>query len=65
MLDPRNLHPGNEQYEVFFTGVGRNQKKMVQYDYRDGAGELFSCTGKTLAACREKRDRWQAARDGN
>lgn len=27
--------------EVFFSGVGRRRKKMVQYDYRATDGELF------------------------
>lgn len=34
MLDPKNIGPGEEQHEVFFAGVGRRQKQMVQYDYR-------------------------------
>lgn len=50
--------PGQEQYEVFFAGVGRRQKKMVEYDYRHTDGELFSCVKLTLAACRAARDEW-------
>jgi hypothetical protein len=47
--------PGQEQWETFMA-AGR--KCYVQYDYRHTDGELFSCMGKTLGACREQRDAW-------
>lgn len=62
MLNPKNLLPGEEQYEMFFSGVGRRKKKMVQYDYRAADGELFSCIRLTLKACRAARDEWAANR---
>ena len=49
---------GQEQYEVFFNGVGRKRKPFVQYDYRDMTGELFSTVKPTLMACRTARDNW-------
>lgn len=47
---------GKEQYETFIA-AGRER---VQYDYRHVNGKLFSCVGKTLEACRAKRDAWLA-----
>lgn len=41
MLNPKDLKPGQEQYELFKSGVTR--KKLVQYDYRHTTGQLFSC----------------------
>lgn len=53
---------GQEQYEEFKTRLGRKTVKRVQYDYRTPGGELFSCVGADLAACRAKRDAWLAKR---
>lgn len=61
MLNPKNLLPGEEQQEVFFSGVGRRRKKMVQYDYRAADGELFSCVRLSLEACRRARNEWLTA----
>lgn len=61
MLNPKNLLPGEEQHEVFFSGVGRRRKKMVQYDYRAADGELFSCVRLSLEDCRRARDEWLTA----
>ena len=61
MLNPKNLLPGEEQHEVFFAGVGRRRKKMVQYDYRAVNGELFSCVRLFLEDCRRARNKWLAA----
>lgn len=47
---------GQEQFEMYKS----RGKTFVQYDYRNSAGKLFSCIGKTLAACREKRNEWLA-----
>lgn len=51
---------GQEQYETFTTGRGRNRKTLVQYDYRHTNGVLFSCIKKTLGMCRAARDAWIA-----
>lgn len=34
-----------------------------QYDYRTRYGKLFSCIGRSLEACRAKRDIWLAKLD--
>lgn len=62
MLNPKSLMPDNEQHEVFFAGIGRKQKKMVQYDYRAEDGELFSCIRLTLGECRRARNDWALKR---
>ena len=53
---------GQEQYETFRSRV--TKKDMVQYDYRDTDGELYSCSGKTLDTCRAKRDAWLKLKAG-
>ncbi len=58
MLNPQNLRPGEEQYEVFTSRIGRKSKRMVQYDYRDNDGTLFSCVRHTLEDCRNARNIW-------
>lgn len=49
---------GTEHYETF-TAMGRGQRGTVffQYDYRNSAGELFSCVKPSLELCRELRDK--------
>ena len=47
-----------ERYEVFTMGYGRKAKKMVQYDYRNNKGELFSCVAPTLEKARIKKDNY-------
>ena len=47
---------GQEHYEEFPTAGGTR----IQYDYRTPDGKLFSTIGKTLAACRQRRDEWLA-----
>lgn len=47
--------PGQEQYEEYKDARNR---EMVQYDYRDTDGQLFSTAGTTLEICRNKRDAW-------
>lgn len=61
MMNPKNLLPGEEQYEVFFSGIGKGKKEMVQYDYRAADGELFSCIRLSLETCRVARDKWLLA----
>ena len=48
--------PGEEQYEFYYSDIVR--KNLVQYDYRTPDGQLFSCVGISLEACRKKRDKW-------
>lgn len=60
MLNPKNLAPGQEQYEKYRDRVRR--KSLVQYDYRAEDGKLFSCVRPTLEACRAARDTWEEAR---
>jgi hypothetical protein len=55
MLNPSKCANGCEQHEKF----KRNGKTFVQYDYRDEAGLLFSCVGKSLAECQAKAVAWQ------
>ena len=62
MLDPKNIGPGQEQYERFTPRI-RNAKPRYQYDYRHTDGDLFSCTKPTLAQCRAVRDEWVAKRE--
>jgi len=57
MLDPKNIGPGQEQYEKFNSHIRKNPWRY-QYDYRHTDGELFSCIKKTLAECRASRDEW-------
>lgn len=53
---------GSERYETFSFRIGRKTVKRVQYDYRHTDGELFSCVGKTLEDCRERRNKWLGGR---
>lgn len=49
---------GKENYTTFIAGAFRGTQ-YYQYDYRHTTdGELFSCIGKSLEECREKRDKW-------
>ena len=54
MIDPKNLRPGEEQYEEF-THKG---KTYVQYDFRDLYGNLFSTIASSVEKCLEKRNAW-------
>lgn len=47
-----------ENYETFYTTIRRKKTKLVQYDYRNENGELFSCVKPTLAECRKARDEY-------
>lgn len=61
MLDPKNLKNNSEQFEEFYPAGKKRipQNKMVQYDYRNGDGELFSCVAKSLSKAREKCSAWR------
>lgn len=47
---------GTENYETFYTMIGRKRTKLIQYDYRSEDGELFTCVKPTLTECRKARD---------
>lgn len=47
---------GQEQYEKFGRG-------LIQYDYRDFDGELFSCVRRSLTECRAERNRWLSGKN--
>lgn len=56
MLDPKNIGPGEEQYEYFRDRTMKQGR--CQYDYRDDDGMLFSCIRATLEDCRLARNLW-------
>lgn len=47
---------GTENYEAFYTTIRRKRTKLIQYDYRNEDGELFTCVKPTLTECRKARD---------
>lgn len=49
---------GSENYESYTSRIGLKKVRKIQYDYRHTDGELFSCVKKTLAKCRQARDKW-------
>ena len=55
---------GTEKYENFQMGIGRRKRILVQYDYRNENGELFSCVKPTLDECRAARDKWLTTKQG-
>lgn len=61
-LDPRNIKPGQEQYEEFFSKTLK--KNMIHYDYRDMHGTLFTCITNTLEEARWLRDEWMESKGG-
>lgn len=48
---------GTENYETFYTMIGRKRTKLIQYDYRSEDGELFTCVKPTLTECRKAQQR--------
>lgn len=56
MLDPKNIEAGEEQFESYYSEVLR--KDLIQYDYRDHDGTLFSCVAPDLATARARKKRW-------
>ncbi len=59
-MNPKTLAPGCEQYEKYISSIRR--KPLMQYDYRDVDGQLFSCVRPTLEQCIAKRDEWLAGK---
>lgn len=51
-----------EKYESFQLGYGRRERTLIQYDYRDYDGTLFSIVKPTLDECRTERDKWLATK---
>ena len=60
MINPKDLSPGQEQFEKYQSRAVNRQ--MVHYDYRHTDGQLFSCVAHTLLQARRKRDRWLEAK---
>lgn len=58
MLNPKDLRPGEEDWEVYHSTV--LGKELTQYDYRHTDGKLFSCVREDLEQCHIARDRWLA-----
>lgn len=56
-LDPKKCKAGNEQWERFPSATRKNLV-LIQYDYRNSKGELFSCIAMTLDEARSRRDKW-------
>lgn len=56
MSEPSLLLPGKEDYCNYYSMIMK--KEMVQYDYRDVDGELFSCVTKDLEEARSKKEEW-------
>ena len=54
---------GSESFEFFTTRLGRKVYHRMQYDYRYKDGELFSCIGSCLEACRKSRDEWLKSKE--
>lgn len=56
MLNAQSLPAGREQFEAFSSRV--NRRDLIQYDYRDSDGELFSTVAPSLEEARARRDTW-------
>lgn len=52
MLDPKDLKPGQEQSESYYSHTLK--RYMWQYDYRDHDGKLYSAIGKSREEAKEK-----------
>jgi len=57
-LNPRNLAPGNGQYEWYNSALCGRHVPRVQYDYRAMDGTLFSTVAKTLEEARDRKNQW-------
>ncbi len=57
MNNPILLQLGSEQHEVFYSHI--RKRDLVQYDYRDHDGELFSCIAQTIEQAHNRRDQWR------
>ena len=55
-MTTHNLMPGCEQHQPFWSFI--IDCELVQYDYRDSDGELFSTVASTLGLARMRRDAW-------
>lgn len=47
---------GQENYEYFYSEVVK--RKLIQYEYRNELGLLFTCVARDLEQARIKRDNW-------
>ncbi len=59
MPNPKNLKPGEEQYEEIFLAPA-SKRKSIQYNYRHRDGELFSMVAPDLEEARFERLKWLA-----
>lgn len=58
-LDPKKCKPGEEQYEKFVDQISSvHERTLIQYDYRNKNGKLFSCITSSVAHARKRRDTW-------
>lgn len=56
MLDHKNLKKGDSRWESYYSRV--LDKNLVQYDFRDWDGELFSTVAPSLEEAERRRDKW-------
>lgn len=56
MSDPSLIKTGEECYINYRSRITKNY--LVQYDYRDFDGELFSCIANNIEEARQKKDEW-------
>jgi len=47
-----------EQFTKIARKYGVRTQRLTQYEYRHTDGDVFSCTKRTLNACRKARDKW-------
>jgi len=57
VLDPITLKPGKEQYEEYASNIFP-KRNLVQYDYRDEDGTLFSTVAGSLEEARAQKNQW-------
>jgi hypothetical protein len=51
----------SENFEHFWSEI--SNREMVQYDFRDTDGQLFSCIAPTLTEARNRRIKWIEAKE--
>ncbi len=52
MKEVKDLYPGEEQWEEYYSHIAKGTR--VQYDFRDYDGNLYSAIGRTLQIAKEK-----------
>jgi len=56
MSDPSLIKSGEEYYISYRSRITKNV--LIQYDYRNLDGELFSCIANDVEEARQKKDEW-------